>query len=480
MSAVPPVGKPTRIAYGFGSVAFGVKDGGFNYFLLLFYGQVIGLEQGLVGLAIFIALVLDALSDPLVGYWSDHTRSRWGRRHPFLYAAALPVGLSYFALWNPPADWSQPALFGWLLGLAILIRTLITFYETPSSAMMPELTRNYEERTSLQAIRVFFGWAGGNSLAILMFGALLVPTVTYGDGIMNLDGYRTYGIVASVLMTLAILVSAAGTHHRIPTFVQPPPRPPFSPRRLFGDMLETLRDKSFYAVFWATLFGAVAQGLSAALAFIFIGYFWEFTEVQRFIWLCLVMVSAAIGLAIAPLAVRRMGKKRAAIALGIVAFSVAPSPIIMRLLDILPANGDPRLFPVIATINTIDLGLVIAAQAVLYSMIADLVENAQLRTGRRSEGVFYAAVTFTRKSTSGFGALIAGAILSLVAFPQGAQPGAVSDDTLWRLGAIYAPAILVLWSAMLLAISRYPIDKARHEANLRALDARDVSGGRQA
>ena len=79
----------TRIAYGFGSVAYGVKDAGFGYFLLLFYGTVVGVEPGLVGLAIFIALVVDAISDPVVGYLSDNWRSRWGRRHPFMYASAI-------------------------------------------------------------------------------------------------------------------------------------------------------------------------------------------------------------------------------------------------------------------------------------------------------------------------------------------------------------------------------------------------------
>ena len=91
-----------KMAHGSGAAAFGIKNNGFDYFLLFFYGTVVGLEPGLVGLAILIALVLDAISDPLVGYWSDNFRSRWGRRHPFMYASALPVALSYFLLWNPP------------------------------------------------------------------------------------------------------------------------------------------------------------------------------------------------------------------------------------------------------------------------------------------------------------------------------------------------------------------------------------------
>ena len=158
-----------KLAYGLGSAAYGIKDNGFAYFLLLFYGTVVGLEPALAGTALLIALLVDAISDPVVGYWSDNTRSRWGRRHPFMYASALPVALCYFLLWQPP-ELSNQGLFFYLLGFAILIRTLITFFETPSSALMPEMTQDYDERTTVQAWRHFFGWAGGALLAVFMFG----------------------------------------------------------------------------------------------------------------------------------------------------------------------------------------------------------------------------------------------------------------------------------------------------------------------
>src|SRR5262245_12464077 len=93
----------TKLAYGIGSVAFGVKDNGFTIFLLLFYNQVLGLPEAWVGFAIMTALMLDAVIDPFIGYVSDHLRSRWGRRHPFMYAAALPVAVAYYVLWSPPA-----------------------------------------------------------------------------------------------------------------------------------------------------------------------------------------------------------------------------------------------------------------------------------------------------------------------------------------------------------------------------------------
>ena len=110
---------PTRLFYGFGSVAFGVKDNGFSFFLLLYYSQVLGLPEERVGLAIMLALMADALFDPLLGYASDHLHSRWGRRHPFMYASALPVAVGYYFLWSPPAGLTGDALFVYLLVVSI-------------------------------------------------------------------------------------------------------------------------------------------------------------------------------------------------------------------------------------------------------------------------------------------------------------------------------------------------------------------------
>ena len=100
---VPSAKLPIRakLAYGLGSAAYGIKDNGFAYFLLLFYGTVVGLEPALAGTALLIALLVDAVSDPVVGYWSDNTRSRLGRRHPFMYASAIPVALCYFCYGSP-------------------------------------------------------------------------------------------------------------------------------------------------------------------------------------------------------------------------------------------------------------------------------------------------------------------------------------------------------------------------------------------
>ena len=125
----------TRISFGIGGAAEGIKNNGFDYVLLFFYSNILGVDAGLVGLALLFALVIDAISDPVVGYWSDNLRTRIGRRHPFMYAALIPVAISYYLAWNPPAGISGNDLFLWLLGTTIFVRLAFTFYEVPSTAL---------------------------------------------------------------------------------------------------------------------------------------------------------------------------------------------------------------------------------------------------------------------------------------------------------------------------------------------------------
>ena len=399
-----------KTAYGFGSAAYGVKNNGFDYFLLLFYSQVIGLDARLVGIAITTALVFDAVSDPIIGYWSDNLRSRWGRRHPFMYASVIPVTASYFLLWNPPEDLSQTGLFWYLLILSVSIRTFITAYETPSSALAPELTDKYDERSSLLSFRYYFGWTGGNAMSVLMFFFMfpLMATATIEDGRFNRESYEIMGIIASALIFVSIMLSAVGTHSRIPHLKPPPAQRRITLGRVFKEIFETLSNRSFISLFLASLMGAIATGLSAALAFYFYTYFWEFTSVETGLITIGVFGSAVIGSTLAPLLSKRMGKKKGAIVIGLVAFLGAPLPVTLRLFGVLPDNGEPFVFWFVFITGMIDVGLIICFQILFSSMIADLVEESELQTGRRNEGVFFASVTFIRKCVQGLGLLVQG------------------------------------------------------------------------
>ncbi len=461
----------TKAAYGFGSVAFGVKNNGFDYFFLFFYSSVMGVEAGLVSLALLIALMFDALSDPLIGYFSDNTHSRWGRRHPFMYAAAVPVGLSYYFVWNPPAMLTGNELFLYIVVIAVFVRTLITAYEVPSSALVAEMTEDYDERTSALSYRYFFGWSGGTIMAAFATAYLLVPTETITNGMLNPEGYGYMGLAAAAVIFTAIVVSAGGTHHMIPHLQAAPPKREMTLGRIYRELWETLANRSFAALFLATVFASIATGLSAGLAYYINTFYWGFDNEQIALISISVVLSAMIGFVVAPAASKRLGKRNGAILVGILAFTVAPLPVTLRLFDLMPVNGDPMLFPIVLTIIVVDVGLIIAYQTLAASMIADLVEDSQRRTARRSEGVFFAAVTFTRKMVQGLGVVAAGTALTVINFPTGVMPEDIPTESLVALGVVYAPSLFVLWMIMICCLSLYGITRESHAENLKALNA---------
>ncbi len=461
----------TKLYYGFGSVAYGVKDNGFAFFLLLYYNQVLGLPAEWVGAAILVALVFDAFSDPLVGYTSDNLHSRLGRRHPFMYASALPVGLSFYWLWNPPPGLGPTALLAYLIGMAVLVRTAITLYEIPSSSLVAELTDDYDERTSMLGFRYFFGWWGGLTMAVIAYFVLLRPTPEYPVGQLNPLGWRAYGVVSSVVMVVAILVSALGTHRHIPTLKRPPEKRPFSARRTARELRETLSNRSFLVLFVAAIFGAMAAGLSTSLNIYFTTYFWELTTEQIGVIAMGPFVSATVGLIAAPRLSERLGKKPAAVWVSALAAVLAPVPIVGRLLGLMPPNGSPALVPALFVFTAVEVALIVTASILMSSMVADTVEDSEITTGRRSEGVFFAARSFVAKAVHGIGVLTATLLLSVIDFPRDARPGEVEAEVIADLGLVYAPTIFALYIVSLLFVAAYRISRATHEANLERLRA---------
>jgi Na+/melibiose symporter-like transporter len=416
--------------------------------------------------------MVDALSDPLIGYLSDNTRSRWGRRHPFMYAAAIPAAVAYYFVWNPPAGLEGDALFPYIVTVAILVRTLITVYEIPSSSLVAEMSDDYDERTSMLSYRYFFGWTGGTLMGAFATIFILVPTATVPNGMFNVEGHGQVGAIAAISIFLAIMISALGTHKMIPDLKPPPPARQLSLMLIYREVFETLASRSFLALFLAALFGAVASGVSTTLSFYFSTFFWGFSTEQIGLISLSVVISALMAFFISPAISRRLGKKRGAITIGLMAFTVAPAPILLRLLGLMPQNSDPMLFPLVLSIIVVDVALIIAYQTLSSSMIADLVEEAEIKTQRRSEGVFFASVTFVRKVTQGIGAAVAGVLLTISQFPAGATPDQVPEAVLTTFGWLYVPVIFGLWMIMIACLSLYSVDRRAHEANLETLAKR--------
>jgi glycoside/pentoside/hexuronide:cation symporter, GPH family len=471
LAAKPPLSLGTKLFYGVGSIAYGVKDQGFSYLLLLYYNQVLHVPASDVGLALLIVLIVDACYDPIIGHWSDNFHSRWGRRHPFMYATALPVSLCYLLLWQPPAGLGPRALFYYLIAVAIVVRFFITLYEIPSSALAPELTENYHDRTQLLGFRTLFQWIGGLALAFLALGVFLMPDATHPFGQLNPAGYADYGWAAGAAILAAILISATGTHRHIPTLKQPPPKRRFVPAQVARDIAQILSRRALLVLLGAGLFAGTAIGLAAALTNYFFTYFWELSAAQIAILLASNLISALIALPGATILSRRLGKKRAAVLLWSVGIVLAPLLLLLRLVGWFPANGDSALIPILFVHSAIAISLFIANNILVASMIADVVEAGQIETGRRAEGLFFAANSFIQKFTSGIGIYSAGLVLALIGFPEGVEPGDVPPAVLSHLVEVYVPMLTLLFLAAIGFVQAYPIDRATHEANLARLGA---------
>ncbi len=460
----------TKVLYGLGSVAFGIKDNGFNILLLLFYNQVIGLPAHLVSGAIAIVLVVEGLLDPIIGQISDNFRSRWGRRHPFMYAAAIPVAASYLLLWNPP-EMSQYATLVYLVSVALVVRLFISLYEIPSAALVPELSKDYDNRTSFLAFRSCFTWYGGLSMSFLVFRVFLAPDAEHPVGQLNRDGYALYGIVAAIIMFSVIMISALSTHRFIPLFLKPEARQ-LNLRQFFHELFTTVKNRSFLIVMSSSMLAYISTGLQQGLWIYFLSYFWELDNVDMSKLTLSWIVAVFLAFFLAPRVSAAFGKRNGVMLLYSVGFVISVAPLALRLLGWFPENGTQTMLWWLLVCTALGGALTSASWILTPSMLSDVVEDSELKTGRRSEGVFFAGAAFLQKTMTGLGTFCSGLLLTMVAFPQAAQPGQVNPGTLNSLVLWFVVAATLLHLGALLIIRSYKITRESHAENLRQLEAR--------
>lgn len=467
-----------KLFHGLGSVAYGVKDNGFSTFLLIFYSQVIGLDAKLVSLALMLALVVDAFVDPLIGHFSDKTYTRWGRRHPWLYAAPVPLGLAWMLLWTPPAD--QSYIFAYLVVVAILVRTLVSCCEVPSQSLVAELTSDYDERTSLIRLRYLFGWAGGLLLFFLANTVFLRADAEHKVGQLNPDGYWYYGLCGAIVMVVAVLTSALGQHSRVARLPAVKPQPSAS-GSVIREILEALRHPAAVILLSAALIAISSAQMAFTIANYLYLYVWQLNETGFALlpWLLLCTVIGAF-LLVGPLH-RRFGKRETAIVANLFSLVVWATPFVLRYFGYWPQEGSTAstalVFGFLLFSNTAGIMVFVSAQ----SMLADVVEASYQETGRRSEGTFAAGWMFVQKCGTAIGIGVTGLIVSFAGLPAKAVPGQVDPAVIDRLTIYYISLATLAAIGSTLFLRRFPITRADHEARLAALDAaaridRDAEG----
>lgn len=458
-------GRFARFAYGLGAAGFGIKDQGFNYLLLIFYNQVLGLPARTVGLAIFIALMLDAGIDLAIGQLSDRTRSRWGRRHPWIYAAALPAALCYWALWNPPAGLSADALFWWLLATAVLVRATISACEIPSASLVGELTADYDERTRFLAWRYLLGWVGGITAGVVAFAVFLQPDAGQTIGVLNRNGYRNYAVFAASAILTVTLASALLTHRYIPLLRTPPA--PLDRAAAWVQARRALSNPDFLATLMTGLFSAMASGIATALNVYLNTYFWGLSSDAQSGLVLASLFGALAAMLLAGTIGTRFGKKRGAMLTFGTAILLGPVLLLGRLAGLLPPNGAPELLMLLFAQAVVQVTLFVTAAILVTAMLTDTLEANEAATGERTEGLYFGANFFIQKCVTGVGVLASGVIIHAVGLDT-LRPGAMLPAQLAdRLVYVYVPATTGCFVIALLCLARYRLDRPTYEATRR-------------
>ena len=466
----------TKFFYGVGSVSEGTKNTVFNVFLLFYYNQVLGLSGTLCGIAIFSALCIDAITDPLVGSISDNFRSLWGRRHPFMYASALPLALCFFLLFHPP-ELGQIGLFVWLCTFATGVRVAITFYAVPSGAMLPEISPDYDERTSLVSYRMLFGWLGGLTASVTGYFYFFAPSEAFAEGRLNPGAYEAFALFCTGMIVTTITACALGTHRLIPSLRLPPAKQKFALRRFAGELRGALSNRPYRMLVIGSVFSAGGRGFNDVVWLYMNTYFWGFSTNDIGLLTFGLFFSAMIAFCLTRPLTERFDKKRAVVGLAAFAIFLAPVLIFLRLLDVLPENGHPSLFPLVAGHVILLVTAVVAIDILIPSMIADSVDENEMVTGKRQEGIFFSAITFSAKAASGVGGLLAGVVLDVIRFPTLAAPGTVAASQIFALGLAVGPGLMALYLCALVFLSRYRMTRGRHLEILTALERRRKETG---
>ena len=464
----------TKVFFGIGGAAEGALNWVFAAVTFLVYTVVFGLPGTLAGLATSIPIILDGITDPLIGHVSDRWRSRLGRRHPFIYLASIPVGLFAFAIYLPPSALTLPSseaivvlgyeasvnqwlLALWLLVTSSLLKVFLTFYSLPHLALGAELSTSYMERTRIFRYNTFFSYTGGAVLSLCFYN-LVIPDGAY----FGIDtGWFAVGL--GVFSALAIFLTAHLTRDQIAHLSQPPTnQAAFSFRVFIQESLSVFRNRNYRMLFFGLLALSATLGIRETLSAHMGLYFWELEPV----WLGLFPFPAIAAYIVCMSIVARLNERfEKGGTMGVVvalAVFAAAFPVLARFAGYFPENGSWQLFAVLCGFVALFYGSASILTATVFSAIGDVVDEHELETGRRQEGVFYAVRTLFSKVSVGFGHLLAGIAIDIIEFPTSPVAGEIDPQIIFELGLFEGviatfPAYLAIYF-----YSRYKIDRKRH------------------
>ena len=453
----------TKVAFGIGATGEGATNWIFAGLTFFFYNQVLGLSGSLTGLAVLIAIIFDAVSDPVIGSISDRFISKLGRRHPFMFAAPFPTVIAIYLMFFPPYELSEYGLFGWLIFSTIMLRLSITLFAVPHLALGAELSDDYFERSRVMSYNNLFGYMGVIIMHIFTWFLIFPFFADEKIGQLYQESYTPIAIFSMILIALCILSSAYFTKDRIPYLKQPSKdESHIKTIDLFKDIVGAISNKNYARLLIGMFFLSMLIGTHETLAIYMGTFFFELSPIQIG-WL---IVNNIIGYAFGFILTAKLHQKFdkpiviVATVIGLTVFWSASANIV--LLGLAPERGSWELVTMIIFFGSFASACGSILHISVMSALADIADEHELITGIRQEGVFYAARSFFSKTSNGIGHVIAGIALDLIAFPENAMPGEVPEKIIFNLGLIDGPFAMIWGLIAAFFYARYKITRESH------------------
>ncbi len=465
-----PLTRRFRLSYGTGAILDGLTNGALNYFLLFYLTSVCGLSGTAAGAALLVGLLVDAVADPFIGLLSDTTRSKLGRRYPFMLWSTLPVAILFGLLFSIPSSLSGFALLAYASVCAMALRLALSCFNLPYLAVGAEVTEDYHQRSQIVAYRMSINMAGtflgiGLGLGVFMSGP---------NGLSVREAYVPYAWTCAVILAGAGFLSAQATRSALWRLKTAPARSSGALAGFLTELGEIARNRSFVILFLAVTAFFVAQGLASALALYLFRNFWHLPSSTIQMLLIAATLGPIVGVPIAALLLRWLDKKIICIASFFVVALAMGWPPLARIAGVVPSEGE-AIVTVLAVNALLSGAGMIAAAVSAQSMMADAVDEHEHRFGFRREGLFFAGLTLAGKAALGLGGFLAGAALDLIDFPIAAANGEgriLAAGVERNLGLIAGPLPALVTLLAPLALLGYVLTREKHAQLLAALKQR--------
>jgi GPH family glycoside/pentoside/hexuronide:cation symporter len=436
-----------KVIYGVGDLGFSLTGTIIGAYFAIFLTDVVGINPAIAAVAIFIGRTWDYVNDPLFGHLSDRTRTRWGRRRPFLLFGALPYAIAFALMWlRPPlhTDWNLAIYYAIIY---VVYDAAATFVYMPYYALTPELTSDYDERTALTTMRMFFSILGG--LVAFTVPLAIIGVLSPGNSQRVLLMGVSFGIVSAVPLLLVFFK----TRER-PEFMQQ------SQPSLRQSFKAAWGNKPFIFGMFIFLFTWVSFDILTTILLYFIKYVLGQAANSDLI-MGVIFVTAICALPVWNYASRRLNKRLAYIV------GIAFWAVVQLVLVTLGPSSSLGLILFLCVLAGIGVG---AAHVLPWSIIPDAIEYGELKTGERHEGMFYSLITLSQKVASSFAIPLCLLVLSATGYiSNGAQQPASAIMGI-RIVAGPIPAALLCIGILFAAL--YPLGRESYTQIARELETR--------